>query len=100
MPYKFMFLLTDTTPLIKQEKFIDRVYTVVYGNHVMIKEPVGAIKFPDTQVVVEIHDGIDRPLVKVTTNQTVDLIIDSKGGILEEIAPGLWKIRCAKKEER
>lgn len=98
MSYRFVFNKRQR-PLIKddnEEVLIkdDGEEVVVYADHLLIQEPVSTIKLPETVVVVEICDGIDRALLKITTNKTVDMIVDSKDGTIEPIVNGLWKIRC------
>ena len=91
--YRFVFRNDPIAPLEQKD---DKTLTV-YHDHVLIREPVSNIPEPDTMVVIEIIDGIDRPLLKVTTNKTVDMMIDSKDGQVEEIVKGLWKIRCSER---
>jgi hypothetical protein len=80
---------------------INQKYLIVYADHVMIKEPVCSDPslIPDCQVILDIKDGIDRPLVKVETNMTADLILSSKNANTEVVAEGYVKIRAGKQEE-
>jgi hypothetical protein len=79
-----------------KEKFL-----VIYADHVMIKEPVYSNKsiIPDCQVILDIKNGIDRPLVKVETNMTADLILASKNAKTEIVTEGYVKMHAGKQEE-
>ena len=92
LSYRFVFAKSNLTKEEDGE-------LIVYAEHMRIHEPISTIKLPEAMVVIEICDGIDRPLLKITTNKTVDMIVDSKDGTVEEIIPGLWKIRCGKSIE-
>ena len=95
LSYRFIFAKPN---LVKEDNEVfvkhENEELIVYAEHVRIQEPISTIKFAEAMVVIEICDGIDRPLLKVTTNKTVDMIVDSKDGTIEPIVNGLWKIRC------
>jgi hypothetical protein len=77
---------------------LDEKYLIVYSDQVMIKEPVCSEQslIPDCQVIIGATDGIDRPLVKVETNMTSDVIVSSKNADTEIVAKGYVKIHASK----